>query len=86
MKVVNTHEAKTHLSRLLACVERGEEIVIARAGKPIARLVPAERQKHKPVLGTARGLVVLKPGWDDPMSEEELDGWYDAPLVPEGSG
>ena len=42
--MVNVHEAKTHFSRLLARVERGERITVARAGKPVARLIPAERR------------------------------------------
>jgi prevent-host-death family protein len=44
MKLINIHEAKTHLSRLIERVEAGEEIVIARAGKPVAKLVPYVEQ------------------------------------------
>ena len=72
LKMVNVHEAKTHLSRLLERVENGEEIVIARAGKPIARLVPEGR--HKP---RQSGLIKfhLPDSFFDPFPDEELDAW-----------
>ena len=79
---VNTHDAKTLLSQLLRRVEEGEEIVIARDGKPIARLVP-ERPTRGPVrLGTARGQVKFAADWDAPMTPEELAEWYDGPVFP----
>ncbi len=86
MTVVNTQEAKANLSKLLAQVEAGEEVVIARAGKPVARLVAVEQAppRREIRLGTERGLVHFLPGWDDPMSEEDLALWYDAPLTSEG--
>ncbi len=68
---VNIHEAKTHLSRLLERVTAGEEVIIAKSGKPIARLVPIHRPV--PVLGSAQGEVVLKPGWDDPLTDREIE-------------
>jgi prevent-host-death family protein len=82
--VVNTHEAKTHLSKLLGLVEKGEEVIIARNGKPIAKLVQAESAADVPILGTAIGRVIFHEGWDDPMSEEELSLFYDSPLNIEG--
>jgi prevent-host-death family protein len=58
MRQVNVHEAKTHLSKLLECVEQGEEIVIARNGKPVARLVPHEpRRNYKSIVGAWKGKV-----------------------------
>lgn len=86
MTVVNTQEAKANLSKLLAQVEAGEEVVIARAGKPVARLVAVEQAppRREIRLGTAAGMVHFKPGWDDPMTDEELALWYDAPLTSEG--
>jgi prevent-host-death family protein len=66
---VNVHEAKTHLSRLLAQVERGERIVIARAGKPIAMLEPIPHAKPPRVPGNDR--VVIHPDFDDPILEFE---------------
>lgn len=67
MVMTNIHAAKTHLSRLLKRVERGEEIVIARAGKPIAKLVPAEPKKQPIELGTERGKIVVPDDFDDPL-------------------
>lgn len=55
MKSVNVHEAKTHFSALLKRVEGGEEVVIAKAGRPVARLVPASDSAERP-LGFARGV------------------------------
>lgn len=70
---VNVHEAKTHLSDLLARVERGEEIVIARAGKPVARLEPFFAG---PRLAFGQGPhVELSDDFFEPMSEEELATW-----------
>jgi len=68
--IVNVHEAKTHLSRLLARVEAGERIVIARAGHPVAELIPtAKRAPRKP--GMDRGKVVIYDNFDDPLPEFE---------------
>ncbi len=83
MTTVNTHEAKTHLSRLLARVEQGEEIIIARDGKPVARLVPCEPKRRERKFGTAVGRGVIHPSFYDDMTEEELSDWYDAPLGPD---
>ena len=61
---VNIHEAKTHLSRLVERVEAGEEIIIARAGRPVARLVPLGARREPRVPGAWRGLVHLEPDFD----------------------
>jgi prevent-host-death family protein len=66
-KSVNVHDAKTHLSRLLERVEGGEEITIARAGRPIARLVPIGRAREPRQLGLWKGQVVIRPDFDDPL-------------------
>ena len=76
MKSVNVHEAKTNLSELLKKVEAGEEIVIARAGKPVARLVPASGVRSKRTLGTARGLVTMSDDFNDPLPKELLKEFY----------
>ncbi|HET9344727.1 MAG TPA: type II toxin-antitoxin system Phd/YefM family antitoxin [Candidatus Limnocylindrales bacterium] len=68
--VVNIHAAKTHLSRLVERVEAGEEITIARAGRPVARLVPVQqRRPRRP--GLWKGRVVISPDFDAPMPEIE---------------
>jgi prevent-host-death family protein len=66
MHEVNIHEAKTHLSRLLMRVAQGEEIVIARAGKPIARLVPVGPKPQR-ILGRDEGLFEVPDDFDGPL-------------------
>jgi prevent-host-death family protein len=68
--IVNVHEAKTHLSELLRRVEGGEEIVVARAGKPVARLVPAAATPRRRVGGQLKGQVWISPDFDDPLPPE----------------
>jgi len=70
---INTHEAKTQLSRLLVRVQAGEEIVIAKAGKPIARLVPVDEAIGRRVPGTAQGCITLHGCFDDPLPDDVLD-------------
>ena len=72
MKTVNIHEAKTHLSKLLARVAAGEEVVIARAGKPVARLVPWSKRPIRRVPNTARGTFTVPDDFDDPLPEDIL--------------
>ena len=62
--IVNIHQAKTHLSRLIESVEAGHEVVIARAGRPVARLVPFRARKNPRVPGIWRGRVRLAPDFD----------------------
>ena len=61
---VNIHEAKTHLSRLIERVETGEEVVIARAGRPVARLVPFRARTNPRVPGLWRGQVRISPDFE----------------------
>jgi prevent-host-death family protein len=68
---VNVHEAKTHLSRLLLRVAGGEEIVIARAGKPVARLVPIEPKPQR-VIGQDEGLFEVPEDFDAPLPDQVL--------------
>ena len=74
MVVVNVHQAKTQLSRLLAQVEAGEEVVIARRGEPVVRLVacksPGKRQPD-----VLKGKVVIPDSFFEPLPEEELRAW-----------
>jgi prevent-host-death family protein len=69
---VNVHEAKTHLSRLLERVALGEEVIIARAGKPVAKLVPI-KSTVKRKLGSARGKFVVPEDFNDPLPKEIED-------------
>lgn len=63
-EIVNVHAAKTQLSRLLVRAESGEEIVIGRAGKPIAKLVPYVAERRKRVFGRLKGQVVVHGDFD----------------------
>jgi len=74
-KMVNIHEAKTHLSRLLARVMGGEEVIIAKAGKPVARLVPFEEHPKQRAPGSATGQIVIPPEFEAPLPEEILQGF-----------
>ena len=74
MPVVNVHQAKTHLSRLLAQVESGEEVVIARNGKPVARIVRVEKQ-GKRQFGSMKGRIKLDDSFFHPLPEKELAAW-----------
>lgn len=65
MSTVNIHEAKTHFSKLLERVARGEEVVIARAGKPVAAIHPMRRQPRR--FGAMRGKIVIHPDFDAPL-------------------
>jgi prevent-host-death family protein len=68
---VNVHYAKTHLSKLLQRVAAGEEIVIARGGEPVAKLVPIRRARRR-VFGADRGLVQMTEDFAAPLSAEFL--------------
>jgi len=72
MKAVNVHDAKTGFSRLLARAERGEEIVIARAGKPVARLIPFDPVAGAPTLGADKGAFVVPDDFNAPLPEDVL--------------
>ncbi len=72
MKTVNIHEAKTHLSRLIEEVAEGEEIIIAKAGKPRARLVPFRPEVRPRVPGSMKGKLTIPDNWDDPLPDEIL--------------
>jgi len=72
---VNIHEAKTHLSRLLVQVSEGEEVIIAKAGKPVARLVPIQEVVSIRKAGTAKGKLNMAPDFDAPLPEPILEAF-----------
>jgi len=79
---VNIHEAKTHLSRLLERVVLGEEIIIAKAGKPVAKLVPVHQPKTR-IFGSARGEFVVPDDFNE--SDPEIEKlFHEGDLFPEG--
>ena len=79
----NVHYAKTHLSRLLKRVAAGEEILIARAGQPIARLVPIEGPSTAREPGRWAGRITIGPDFDAPLDDVDLDAWERGPIEPE---
>jgi prevent-host-death family protein len=70
MRTVNIHAAKTHLSRLVDEVAAGEEIVIAKAGKPLARLVPFTSSREPRIPGLMKGKLWIAEDFDEPLPEE----------------
>ncbi|HEY8857523.1 MAG TPA: type II toxin-antitoxin system Phd/YefM family antitoxin [Rugosibacter sp.] len=72
MQTVNIHEAKTHLSRLLEQVAGGDEIIIAKAGKAIARLVPLDATPKKRQLGLFEGTLNVPDDFDAPLADNHL--------------
>lgn len=71
-KTVNLYQAKTHLSQLVERASRGEEVVIAKAGEPKARLVPLARPARDRKPGAWKGRVVVGPDFDAPLPEDVL--------------
>ena len=76
-KPVNIHEAKTHLSRLIERVEAGEEITLARAGRPVAKLVPFRHRSERRPLGLWHGKVWLAADWDSAEVNREIAELFD---------
>jgi prevent-host-death family protein len=72
---VNVHEAKTHLSRLLERVAVGEEIILAKAGTPVAKLVPIVREVERRSRGSAAGRVRVREDFDAPLPDEVAEGF-----------
>ncbi|MGH3806553.1 MAG: type II toxin-antitoxin system Phd/YefM family antitoxin [Pseudonocardiaceae bacterium] len=81
-KQVNVYEAKTQLSKLLEQVEAGDEIVIARNGRPVARLVPLQRTAAPRQLGSLRGKIWMEPDFDEP-DQELIDLMEYGPIFPD---
>ncbi len=73
---VSVHEAKTQLSRLLDLIQDGEEVIIHRHGKPVARLAPV-RQAGRSPFGAMRGEFQMKEGWERPLTDEEADAFWE---------
>lgn len=70
MKVVNLHAAKTHLSRLVEDAAKGEDIVIAKAGKPMVRLVPVAKSDRKRISGSMKGKIRIGKDFDAPLPDD----------------
>lgn len=68
----NMHEVKTNLSRIIERVERGEEIIIDRAGTPVAKVVPLVRRVNRTTIGSLAGQLDLSGDWDSPQTNAEI--------------
>jgi prevent-host-death family protein len=68
----NMHDAKTHLSRIIERVERGEEVVIDRASVPVAKIVPLARRINRTSIGSLAGRLDLSGNWDSPQTNAEI--------------
>lgn len=76
MKQVGIHHTKTHLSSLLRKVAKGEEIVIANSGKPVAKIIPFEKPLANRIAGIDRGKGWVSPDFDDPLPDDLLEEFY----------
>jgi prevent-host-death family protein len=74
-KTINIHAAKTHFSTLVEEVAAGGEIIIAKAGKPVARLVPLEKKTLRKTLGMLKGKIRVSDDFDAPLPPEILRGF-----------
>lgn len=72
MHIVNIHEAKTHLSKLVEAALLGEETIIAKAGKPVARLCPIEIEKPKRKFGVLKDKITIAEDFDAPLPKKIL--------------
>jgi prevent-host-death family protein len=68
----NMHDAKTDLSRIIEWVERGEEVIVDRAGVPVAKVVPLVRRVNRTAIGSLAGQVDLSGDWDSPQTHAEI--------------
>ncbi len=82
--IVNMHEAKTHLSKYVEKALAGEEVILARAGEPVAALVPLSwlsvEKRNNVILGIMEGAFEVPDNFDDPLPDEMLDEFYPASL------
>jgi prevent-host-death family protein len=76
MRIVNIHEAKTHLSKLVEETNKGAEVIIAKAGKPMARLVPVRAERKRRRLGRLAGKFSVPEDFDAPLPEDVI-AWFE---------
>ena len=73
--IVTIHQAKTHLSRLIKKASSGEEVIISRGSKPVARLMPVGETKGKRQPGSLKGKLLIGPEFFEPLPPDELSAW-----------
>lgn len=83
MLTINIHEAKTHLSRFVEQAAAGEEIIIAKAGKPVAKLVPLHSRPRRRKLGIAAGEFTIPDDFDAPLPDDVLGLFYEGSIEPD---
>lgn len=82
MLTINIHEAKTHLSRFVEQAAAGEEIIIAKAGKPVAKLVPLQSRSPHRNLGMFKGQLNVSDDFDAPLSDEVIALFENGSITP----
>jgi prevent-host-death family protein len=82
MRTINIHEAKTHLSRFVEQAAAGEEIIIAKAGKPVARLVPLKSMPSRRNLGIFKGKLNIPDDFDTPLPDEVIAQFENSSIEP----
>ncbi|HZU10863.1 MAG TPA: type II toxin-antitoxin system Phd/YefM family antitoxin [Pseudacidobacterium sp.] len=81
---INIHDAKTNLSKLIQKAENGEEVIIARAGKPAVKLVPVPARPRRRIIGSAKGKVWISDDFNSPETNMEIeDLFYNSQLFPD---
>ena len=75
MAIINIHQAKTHFSKLVDSAMKGDEVIIAKSGKPVARLVAIKSEKPKRHLGALKGQIVIAADFDAPLPQDVLDAF-----------
>ena len=75
MRQINIHQAKTQFSKLIATVEKGDEVIIARYGKPVARLVPFQKKTAPRKPGSAKGKFTVPPDFFEPLPDDIIDAF-----------
>lgn len=84
MKMVNINEVKAKLSEFLDAVAQGETVIICNRNQPVAELRAVAKKRTEPrPIGLAKGTIKIHPSFYEPMSDEELDEFYDGPIFPE---
>jgi prevent-host-death family protein len=84
VKTVDMHEAETHLSRLVDEAAAGQEIIIAKSGRRVARLVAIDPQSRpRRVFGQMKGRIIVSDDFDDPLPDDLLDLFENAPVFPD---
>lgn len=75
MKTINIHDAKTHFSKLVDAVLNGETVIIAKAGKPAAKLIPIQSKKSKRPFGVLKGKIKIANDFDAPLPDDVVNGF-----------